>query len=184
MPRESAGGGAGASPKRSRAMTRTRWALGGLAIGLTAMTLTGNDPESKAGSDGSVSGTLGSLWRRVCNTTENLSDGWNRARSTVTNDGLVQQIGTRLHQDKTLGEEDIQITIEDETTVVLKGLVPDAACKEKAVALARDTRGVERVVDHLAVMPRPRVISAGPADDTDASEGSGVAVIEIPSRRR
>ena len=48
-------------------------------------------------------------------------------------------------------------------TAILRGSVPDAAAKQRAVLLARDTVGVSQVVDELAVLPTPvRVIPATP----------------------
>ena len=82
------------------------------------------------------------------------------ARTSARKVGLEQKVSDRLHGDKSLGAEKIEVTVLDEGTATLRGQVPDAAAKEKAVALARDTRGVVRVVDHVAVTPPPRVFDA------------------------
>ena len=66
------------------------------------------------------------------------------ARTSARNAGLEQKVSARLHGDKSLGAEKIEVTVLEEGTATLKGQVPDAAAKEKAVALTRDTRGVLR----------------------------------------
>jgi osmotically-inducible protein OsmY len=82
------------------------------------------------------------------------------ARTSARNDALEQQVAARLHGEKTLGAEKIEVTVLDEGTATLKGQVPDALAKDKAVALTRDTRGVLRVEDHLAIPPAPRYFAA------------------------
>jgi|GEM_PF-3576412 len=82
------------------------------------------------------------------------------ARTSAKNFGLQQQVGARIHNDKVLDAGRIEIEVEDESTAILDGIVPDRAAKERAVELTRDTRGVQRVVDRLAVPPPPRIISA------------------------
>ena len=76
----------------------------------------------------------------------------------MRNLGLGQQIETRLCQDKRLDATGILVEVEEDGTAVLRGLVSSSAHKDTAVTLVRDTRGVERVIDHLAVPPAARVI--------------------------
>ncbi len=125
---------------------------------------------------GQVSGTVRTLADGAQDASTNVQGQLVKARTSAVNLGLEQTVGSRLHGDKTLGSEKIEIRVEDASTVVLKGLVPDEASKEKAVALARDTRGVQKVVDHLAITPAPRVI--------DASAPAGPAVATRPRSLR
>jgi hypothetical protein len=71
--------------------------------------------------------------------------------------------------------------VEGECTAVLRGLVPDAAAKEKAVALTQDTKGVLKVVDHLAVLPKPRVISI-PETQAPSEPGDEVPAVAVRPR--
>ena len=86
-------------------------------------------------------------------------------QTSVRNTGLAQQVDTRLRQDKHIDADKITITAEEGSTVILDGTVPDHATKDRAADLAKDTRGVLRVVDRLAIPPSPRIIAAEPAPD-------------------
>jgi hypothetical protein len=107
---------------------------------------------------GSVSGAYRTVVRGIRYTTAWVRDCGSQTPSSVRNLGLGQQIETRLCQDKKVDAQGIIVHVEEDGTAVLRGLVSDAGHKEKAVALTRDTRGVERIVDELAVSPRRRVI--------------------------
>ena len=85
-------------------------------------------------------------------------------RTTARNAGLEQRIEARLHSDTSLGAEQIEVSVVEEGTATLKGMVPHSAAKEKAVALTRDTRGVVKVVDRMAVPPPARVYDASETD--------------------
>lgn len=112
-----------------------------------------------------VQGAAGSISRGVRSTSASLMDGLKRGRAQARNSELGSQVRTRLLQDKTLEAGKIEVRIEGENTAILEGLVPSADDKDKAVSLTGDTRGILRVVDRLAVPPRPRVIEAPAADD-------------------
>ncbi len=131
-----------------RLMKRMRWGVVGTMLGLSMAVGAGLFQDD----DGST-GMFATLMRGIRG---KVSD----ARTSVRNRSLVHQVETRLRQEKNLEAEQIEITVEDETTVVLRGQVVDADDKERAVALARDTRGVMKVIDHLAVPPTARVIDA------------------------
>ena len=59
--------------------------------------------------------------------------------------------------------DEIVVEVEDGGAVVLRGIVPDQDHKDRAASLARDTRGVEKVVDELAIRPSARTIKAVPS---------------------
>ncbi|MBX9626415.1 MAG: BON domain-containing protein [Gemmataceae bacterium] len=63
---------------------------------------------------------------------------------------VEDRVAARLAADKRLQGIDFAVTA-DGGAVALRGVVPDAAARRKAVALAENTVGVERVVDELAV---------------------------------
>lgn len=112
-----------------------------------------------------VEGTVRTITQGVQDASANIQDKFAEAQTSARNLGLQQQIEARLHGEKTFDANQIEVHVEEENTAILKGLVPDATAKEKAVALTRDTRGVNKVVDQLAVVPPARVIVAPPADD-------------------
>lgn len=111
-----------------------------------------------AGFVGSVRGAYRTLLKGFRYTAASVKDSSSEGSSSVRNLGLGQQIETRLCQDKRLDATGIIVEVEEDGTAVLRGLVSSAAHKDTAVTLVRDTRGVERVVDHLAVPPTARII--------------------------
>lgn len=72
--------------------------------------------------------------------------------------GVEARVYSRIRWDKGLSEAEIAIEAKEGGVVVLHGTVPDAELRRKAVRLAVETIGVERVQDNLT-------IGAAPADD-------------------
>lgn len=87
---------------------------------------------------------------------EDIRGGWEEARGAVNRMGVRGRVYSRVHWDKNLQGATIDIDAPEADVVVLRGSVPDAAAKRKAVQLASDTVGVARVVDELAIAePEP-----------------------------
>ena len=61
----------------------------------------------------------------------------------------------RLHWDKTLTTSTLDLDVQG-GIATLRGTVPDAKAKVKAVELAEDTVGVSKVIDQLTIQPAPR----------------------------
>lgn len=70
------------------------------------------------------------------------ADGW-----------ITSRIKTRFMGDESLRESDVQVAIDDHV-VTLSGSVVSEDAKKRAVSIANDVEGVNRVVDHLAVTPK------------------------------
>jgi hypothetical protein len=85
-----------------------------------------------------------------------------RTRVAVDNQEVISRVYSRLHWDKMLVGSNLELEVQDGGTTVIRGAVPDAAARERAVLLARDTVGVAQVVDELTVLPPPRVILSTP----------------------
>jgi hypothetical protein len=168
--------GAEATPRL--ALTRLRWLAGGAAFGLLLAAWSGGLSDRYGEPEGFV-GTMRSAWRHVTKgvkyASAHIRDCCSESGTSVRNLGLGQQIETRLCQDKKLDAEGITVQIDEEGTAVLRGLVPDAAHKDKALALTRDTRGVMKVVDHLAVPPSPRVVNTPEGDRVTTGVASQAA---------
>jgi len=77
-------------------------------------------------------------------------EGFHKTRDSVQGMGVVARVYGRLHWDKALHSSALTVRVE-EGAVVLRGAVPNAAAKAKAVVLAADTVGVNKVVDELTV---------------------------------
>jgi hypothetical protein len=155
-----------AGSEAGRAPSRVRWAIAGAVFGIGVATWVGIGRERRGSGEagGTLDGAVQTIPRGVQDTSAAVGEQLAQARTSARNLGIEQQIAARLHGDKALDAEKIIVQVEDQGTAVLKGLVSDTAAKDKVVALTRDTRGVLKVVDQLAVVPSPRVIVAPPAD--------------------
>jgi len=80
-----------------------------------------------------------------------LSQAWAEARKSVEKMGVQGRVYGRLHWDKALEHANVDIDVRDGQVVLLKGKVDSAAAKQKAEQLARDTVGVNDVVNELAI---------------------------------
>lgn len=97
---------------------------------------------------------LGRAVRRgVENAGDSVREGFARSRDTVQGLGILGRVYGRLHWDKSLHSSNLFLKA-DGGAVTLRGMVPDAAARAKAVALAADTFGVTRVIDQLTI-PEP-----------------------------
>jgi osmotically-inducible protein OsmY len=65
-------------------------------------------------------------------------------------EALTSQLQTRFAEDASLKGATIAVTAKD-GVLLLDGLVPSAAAKQRAIALARDAQGVVQVVDRLTI---------------------------------
>ncbi|WP_169975688.1 BON domain-containing protein [Tautonia rosea] len=69
--------------------------------------------------------------------------------------GVEARVYSRIRWDKALSDAEIAIEAKEGGVVVLHGTVPDAELRRKAVRLAVETVGVERVQDNLTIGARP-----------------------------
>jgi len=80
-----------------------------------------------------------------------LSQAWSEVRKSVEKMGVQGRVYGRLHWDKALEGANLDVSVRDGQVVVLSGTVKDAAAKQKAEQLTRDTIGVTNVVNDVAV---------------------------------
>lgn len=85
-----------------------------------------------------------------------------RGQTAAQERELHSRVQHRLRWDKRLANAILQIDVQANGTVILRGSVADAAAKIRAVDLAESTVGVTRVVDNLAVAGNVKVIEAAP----------------------
>jgi len=78
---------------------------------------------------------------------------WAKARTSVHNMGVESRVYGRIHWDKALNEALIDLTITEDGVITLNGTVANASAKTRAIDLARETVGVTKVVDQLAIRP-------------------------------
>lgn len=141
-------------------MTRKNWwlacSLFGLAIATTACF--GQDqtkPSTGKRVGEKLDSAVQSLKRGAKEAGESIQQQYARARTAVHNMGVSSRIYARLHWDKELQTSKIDIDVKKDGVATLKGTVPDAKAKAKALALAQDTVGVVRVMDQMTVGTTP-----------------------------
>ena len=84
------------------------------------------------------------------NAGDSIREQFTKARAAVHDMNVTARVYSRLHWDKCLSTSDLDLEVKDDV-VTLRGAVPDAKAKAKAVELARDTVGIHDVVDQLTI---------------------------------
>ncbi len=113
----------------------------------------------------------GPIQRAGQNIRRNIETGVARGQITAQERELLARVSQRIQWDKQLVSSTLQLVVQADGTVNVRGSVIDEAAKRRAVDLAENTVGVTRVVDELAVIKEVKVIEAPPA-----------RVIEPPTR--
>jgi osmotically-inducible protein OsmY len=100
---------------------------------------------------------LSSIWHKVGEhladltrgARERLSIGWNAIEARSEPDSVLRErVAARLRSDKVFAESAIDVEVQG-STVTLRGQAPDAAGRQRAVELAKNTLGVEEVTDEM-----------------------------------
>ena len=110
------------------------------------------DKPDPPGPNQGVGERLGESVDRGLNTLgQKIRKGWADIRRSIDELGVQGRVYGRLRWDKALANAPIEISVQNENTVVLSGAVPDRAAHTTAVNLAQSTIGVGKVVDQLTV---------------------------------
>ncbi len=104
-----------------------------------------------------------------------------RGQITAQERELLGRVTQRIKWDKQLVSSTLQLVVQADGTVSLRGSVMDEAAKARAVDLVENTVGVTAVVDELAVVKDVKVIQARPAR---VIETVPTRVIEVPAESR
>jgi osmotically-inducible protein OsmY len=123
-------------------------------------------PAEKAGSKLDDVGR--SIKRRLESAGDAVREQFERARESVHNMDVASRVYGRLHWDKTLTTSTLNLDVKG-GVVTLRGTVPDAKARVKAVELAADTVGIFKVIDQLTIQAPPRTT---PDTSTDATPKS------------
>jgi hypothetical protein len=78
-------------------------------------------------------------------------ESFSRTRDRVNDMNVEARVYGRLHWDKLLTTSSLTLSVEARGIVTLRGAVPSADAKKRAVELAADTVGVSRVIDQLVI---------------------------------
>src|SRR6056297_1187688 len=86
------------------------------------------------------------LDRTIDRLSNEFQENWQALQKMVDRMGVHGRVYSRLKWDKALIDADVQLEVQSEGVVVLSGSVPNVTAKTKAITLAKETVGVERVV--------------------------------------
>lgn len=86
---------------------------------------------------------------------EEMREGFEQMRARVERMGVAARVYARLHWDKALVQAPLSVDVQKDGVAVLSGTVANEPAKAKAETLAKDTVGIERVVNNLQVQPPP-----------------------------
>ena len=82
-----------------------------------------------------------------------LRETWADIQRATRRMTVEARVYARLYWDKSLADALLKIEVKDEGVIVLKGSVPTAEAKHRALELAQSTVGVNQAIDELAVAP-------------------------------
>jgi hyperosmotically inducible protein len=91
-----------------------------------------------------------------------VKEEFSKAKTAVNNMGVESRVYGRLHWDKALNDASIDLSATDDGVITLNGTVADDKAKAKAVELTRETVGVTKIVDKLAVRPASSTTTTTP----------------------
>ncbi len=127
-----------------------------LAVGLACL-VQAQDPKPKPTTGQRIGEKLDEAYQDAKGGLKKAGDSirgeFSKTKASVHNMGMEARIYGRLHWDKLLKNATIDLSVAEGGVVTLEGAVATEKAKLRAVDLAQETDGVERVVDHLAVQP-------------------------------
>lgn len=93
------------------------------------------------------------LDRGVREAESKLRETWGDIKRGTQRMTVQGRVYARLYWDKSLADSTIKIEPKDGGVVVLKGSIPSAQARRRAVELAQTTVGVNETIDELAIAP-------------------------------
>ena len=126
--------------------TRTRLAIASAAM--TAALFFGLSARAQQGVAGRVGEALDNTGRAIKGGVQRATT---RAQNRTHSLEMAERVYGRIHWEKSLATAALEVETLPSGVTTLRGVVPDAKAKVKAVELARDTVGVTQVVDELSV---------------------------------
>ena len=111
----------------------------------------------------SIDKAAGAVRKGVRDASAEIRDQFAKTKSSVQAMGVQARVYSRLHWDKSLNAFDADLTVEvgRDGVATLKGSLPDAKAKARAVVLAGETLGVTKVLDETVVRPSSAADAAG-----------------------
>jgi osmotically-inducible protein OsmY len=84
-----------------------------------------------------------------------IQETFERTRASVDRMGIQARVYGRIHWDKALTDQSIEVKVEKNGVCTLSGAVKDTITRAKAGALANDTVGVAQVQNQLSIQETP-----------------------------
>ena len=109
-----------------------------------------NNLASREKATDKVKGTAGTVADATKKGAEKTKDALSKTGENITDGWITSRIKTKFMADEVLQASSINVDT-NEHVVTLKGAVPDEAARKKAIAIAKEMEGVNRVVDKLQV---------------------------------
>ena len=119
-----------------------------------------------------IDGVGRGIRRGAMEVTDSKRRGFETVRGDVQRMTMPQRVYSRLHWDRALVNARIEVQVLRGNVVLLRGTVPDAAARRRAVDLASTTADVREVVDELVPLaaegtvapPTTTVVPADPSE--------------------
>jgi hyperosmotically inducible periplasmic protein len=148
---------------------------GAVAVGLIALAAAFQGAIGRAQQEGTEKpGKLEEAGRAIKRGLQNARDSvkeeFAKIRDSVHDMGIESRVYGRLHWDKALTSAVLDLKIEN-GVVTLKGSVASVEAKTKAVTLAQDTVGVNKVIDQLSVSPPSKDTEPATPRETTKPDG-------------
>jgi hyperosmotically inducible periplasmic protein len=109
-----------------------------------------NNLKSREKATDKAKGTAGTVASTTKKGAEKTKDAVSKTGENITDGWITSRIKTKFMADEVMRASSINVDTNDHV-VTLKGAVPDEAARTKAVTLAKEVEGVDRVVDKLQV---------------------------------
>jgi hyperosmotically inducible periplasmic protein len=84
---------------------------------------------------------------------EKTKEGVSKTGEVITDSWITSRVHSKFIGEDLLKDSDINVDTKDHV-VTLRGTVPSAAAKARAISEAKEVEGVKSVVDHLSVGPK------------------------------
>ncbi|MGC8638762.1 MAG: BON domain-containing protein [Isosphaeraceae bacterium] len=136
-------------------MKKIRRVSAAVLFGLSLVLATGSAVQAQEQDTGKKVGQqLDELGRTIKKGLKSAGDSvrqqFTRARAAVHDMNVTARVYSRLHWEKCLNTSDLDLEVKGDV-VTLRGAVPDAKAKAKAIELASETVGVKDVKDQLTI---------------------------------
>ncbi len=117
-------------------------------------------------------------------TRKKLEMGIQAMRGEILESSIEDSVLFRLRTDKNLKDQKIEVSSKEQGVILLKGTVPDEQSKVRAIEVAENTKGVNKVESELVEKIPDNVAPKKAVDSKDAPEvkKEGVEIEKAPEK--